>query len=154
MAKCTICSNAGLRKVIDGNLNEGMTGVGVSRAMDGIGVSVTPEVVNRHKQHYKPEQEREKGTRKRDFAIMVRDTYADLMEEGKLDPLNKEHAPGISAGLKAQSLLDGREKQKSKQANAELAFAIIQMLQGGAQPLLLDDGNTIEGEYEVVDGED
>jgi len=131
-----------------------MTGAGISRSMADLGLTVTAETINRHKTHYAPAPERPKGTPKKDFAIIVRNKALEQFENEDLDLTNKDHAPGINAGLKAQALIDGREKQKSKQANAQLAFAIIQMLQGGVpDPLLLDDGN-IEGEFaEVTDGE-
>jgi hypothetical protein len=90
----------------------------------------------------------------KDLAILLRDRYlvvAEEMTDGQL--LNKDYAPALAIGLKAQGLVDGREKAKVKTGNAELAFAIIAMLTG-ARPLALDDGMTIDGvATEVDDGE-
>ena len=138
--------------MIDGALTDGVTGAGVSRYLADMGADVSPETVNRHKQHYQPPAEREKGTRKADFAVLVRDKAIEQFENGEITLADKDYVPGINAGLKAQALIDGREKVKSKQANAQLAFAIIQMLQGG-ETLQIEDGLTIEGDFEVV-GED
>lgn len=66
--------------------------------------------------------------------------------------LNKDYAPSLSVGLKAQALIDRRVQAKSKQGDVELAKAIIEMLRGGAPtPRLLNDGNTIEGSFDEVD---
>ena len=154
MANCSVCSNPILRKMIDSSLEDGVSGAGVSRYLAEAGATVSAETVNRHKLHYAPPAERPKGTRKLDFAAIVRDKAAEQFESGELDLSDKNLVPGITAGLKAQAIMDGREKMKSKQANAQLAFAIIQMLSGAVEPLQLDDGLTVEGEYEELDAPD
>jgi hypothetical protein len=151
--RCSICANPLARKTIDGGLDEGMTAAGISRMLEGIGATVSQDVINRHRKHYRDGQpERPKGTSKTDFAIVVRDRAADMFESEDLDLRNKDHVAGINSGLKAQAILDAREKVKAKQGNAELAFAIIGMLTGQAPPAQLEDGNTIEGEAVEVDG--
>jgi len=153
--QCSICKNAFLPRFIDPLLDEGMSYIGISRLIaSDLKMEVSSEVIGRHAKHYKPPPEREKGMPKRDFAVLIRDKAYEEVEKGRLTLDNKNLVPGINAGLKAQGIIDGREKVKSKQANAELAFAIIAMLGGGQPaPLQIEDGNTIDGEYEDLDGE-
>lgn len=89
---------------------------------------------------------------KADVARVLRDRYLEVihnLEDEEL--LNKNYAPGLNVALKAQDIIDKRDKAKTKKGNAELAFAIIAMLGGSPPPLQLDDGNTIEGEATEVD---
>lgn len=152
--RCTICANPFVRATVDRLLDDKMTFAGISRYSAEAGITLDPEVISRHAKHYAPPPERPKGSSKRDFAIVIRDKALKMIDDGSLALDHKDLVPGINAGLKAQAILDQREKAKSKQQSAELAFAIIQMLGGqGAQTLRLDDGMTIEGEYEVADGE-
>ena len=142
---CSICTRPGLRKVIDGDLNEGVTGAGISRALASLGLTVTPDVINRHKTHYAPPEVRLKGTRKHDFAVKVRDrmsTAVDAIqpftsEDGEtiIDPiLNKDFAPALGVGLKAQAIIDRREQTMKKQTGAEVLIALLRSLRGEATP--------------------
>ena len=149
---CSVCDNPVLRRLIDPLLDEAMSFVGISRYAADAGITLNPDVISRHRQHYKEDLKRAPGTPKRDFAILIRDKAYDSVETGRLSLENKDLVPGINAGLKAQGIIDGREKQKSKQANAELAFAIIAMLGGGnPEPLQIEDGKTVEGEFSEVE---
>lgn len=149
--RCKVCNNAFLRATVDRLLDEKMTYAGISRYAGEAGIDVTADVVSRHAEHYAPPPERAKGTSKRDFAILIRDSAYTQVENGELALNDAKLVPGINAGLKAQAILDQREKQKTKQQSAELAFAIIQMLSGGAtQAPQLEDGLTLEGEYEDI----
>jgi hypothetical protein len=153
--QCTICKNPFLRATIDRLLDEKMTYTGIERYAGDAGVVISADVVSRHSKHYAPPPTRAPGANKRDFAIVIRDKAMELIENDGLDLRDKDTVPGINAGLKAQSILDGREKQKSKQQSAELAFAIIQMLGGGGPPpIALQDGMTIEGSFEEVEETD
>jgi len=151
--RCSVCDNGFLRATIDRLLDEKMSFVGIERYAGEAGIDISADVVSRHARHYKPDPEKPKGTPKRDFAIVIRDRAMEMVDRGELALDNKNLVPGINAGLKAQSIIDGREKAKTKQQSAELAWAIINML-GGTQPapLALDDGLTIDGDYEEVDG--
>lgn len=153
--RCTICKNAFLRATVDRLLDEGMSFAGIARYAGEAGVALDSGIISRHAKHYKPPlPEKPKGTPKRDFAIVIRDKAIEQFDEGGLDLRNKNTVPGITAGLKAQAILDARDKQKTKQQSAELAFAILQMLGGGQPaPLQIEDGLTIDGDYEEVDGE-
>lgn len=152
LASCTVCAEVGVRKIIDGYLEEGVTGAGISRSLAKLGLNVSPEVVNRHKTHYAPPETREKGTRKKDFAVMVRDKALETFEEGKLDLADKDHAPGINAGLKAQAILDKREQQKVLPAAGGILLELLARWNGTpAAPLQIEDGNTIEGDFSEVD---
>ena len=150
---CTICKNAFLRATVDRLLDEKMSFAGISRYAAEADVTIASEVISRHSKHYKPDPVREKGTPKRDFAILIRDRAYDGVESGELGLNNPKLVPGVNAGLKAQAILDGRDRVKTKQQSADLAFAILRMLGGNTEPLAIEDGMTIDGDYEVVDGE-
>jgi hypothetical protein len=90
-----------------------------------------------------------------DLAKLMHDRMLAIvagMDDDRL--LNKEYAPSINLGLKARGILDAREKAKAKTGTAELAFAIIRMLGGQAPVAQLDDGRTIEGDFEEVDDDE
>jgi hypothetical protein len=87
-----------------------------------------------------------------DLAKLMHDRMLAIvagMDDERL--LNKDYAPSINLGLKARGILDAREKAKSKTGTAELAFAIIAMLSGQQPTLVIDDGRTIEGDFEEVE---
>ncbi len=152
--RCIVCKDPFKRAVVDRLLDDRMSYAGIERYANENNVPLTADVVSRHAKHYAPPPERPKGTPKRDFAIVIRDKALAQVDNGLLDLTDKDTVPGINAGLKAQSILDQREKQKTKQQSAELAFAIIEMLGGRAPaPLQIEDGLTIDGDYEEVDGE-
>jgi hypothetical protein len=151
--KCSICATPGVRRYVDGVPE--MTAAAVSREAAAIGMDLSADRILTHRKHLALEPpERGARERKTDFAARVRDRAAELFDTEKLDLTDKDHAPGINAGLKAQAILDAREKAKAKQGSAELAFAIIAMLTGNAATpmptgplrLELEDGDTIEGE--------
>lgn len=91
------------------------------------------------------------GMSNEDFATLVKEVAAEQFAAGQLDLRNKDHVPGINAGLKAQGILDARVKAKSKQQTAELAFAIIALVSGQAPVAALPAGDVIEGESVEVD---
>lgn len=151
--KCSTCALPAVRRFVDASPD--MTAAALSRQAAEVGMDISTERILNHRKHLAAEPPvRPKYERKVDFAIKVRDRAADMFDNEQLDLSNKDHVPGISAGLKAQSLLDGREKAKARQGTAELAFAIIAMLTG-AQPaaLEIEDGLTIEGDAVEVDDE-
>jgi hypothetical protein len=134
--------------VVDGNLSEGVTGAGISRSMASFGLNVSADRINNHAKHYAPPEARQPGTRKRDFAILVREKAVEQFEAGELDLTDKDHAPGISAGLKAQALIDKREAGQKKQTQAEAFVALLSALRGEDPVALIEDGLTIEGTFE------
>lgn len=136
-----------------------MTAAGISRQLAGAGLTIDPDVISRHRKHYADDRPlAPKGTRKADLAVLVRDRAVDMFENEDLDLRNKDHAAGIGAGLKAQALLDGREKLKAKTGQTlELLAGLRALLSGGLVPVAdapqLEDGVTVEGEFEdVTDG--
>lgn len=153
--RCTICANPTAKRLINGSLDDGMTAASISRQLEAVGATVTADTISRHRKHYRDgEPLAPKGTRKADLAILVRDRAVDMFENEELDLRNKDHAAGIGAGLKAQGLLDGREKLKAKTGQTlELLAGLRALLSGALPPLQLDDGNTVEGEAVEVDGE-
>lgn len=88
-----------------------------------------------------------------DLASMLRDRYIRVVGAmSDEDLLNKDFAASLTVGLKANAQIEAREKQKTKQGNAELAFAIIEMLTGGVRrPIaLIADPSIVDGAYEVL----
>lgn len=81
-----------------------------------------------------------------DFATLVRDKAMRAVEAMPDELiLDKGFSSGINTALKAQGLLDKREQARSKQQNAELAFAILALIGERPAPLQLEDGLTVEG---------
>lgn len=92
--------------------------------------------------------------KRRDLAELVAAIAVEGVESGALDLSNKDHVPGITAGLKAQAILDSREKLKAKTGQTlELLAGLRAILSGefAPPPRQLEDGLTVEGEYEPVD---
>ena len=87
-----------------------------------------------------------------DLAQMLRDRYVSVVN-GMTDEdlLNKDFASSLSVGLKAQGLIDGRERQKAQQGTAELAFSIIAMVTGRSPLPELTPGTVLDGDYEEVE---
>ena len=162
MSKCSVCANPGLRKVIDGNLEDGVTGTGVSRSLASLGLNVSADIVNSHRQHYKPEPERAKGERKRDFAVYMRDRVTtafenvlpETLDDGTLGPdpiLHNKFAPAINVGLKAQAILDKREQTQKRHTQSEALVALLSALRGEGRPIaLIDDPMVIDGTAVVL----
>lgn len=151
--RCSICKNPTARKFIDGGLDSGLSAAAIARQIEGIGGSIDPDLISRHRKHYADGRADPIAKTGRDLAILVRDRAVEQFENEELDLRVKDHAAGITAGLKAQSILDSREKQKQKNAMAELGRGLLAMMLGG-QPVpvaALEDGNTIEGEAVEVD---
>lgn len=91
-----------------------------------------------------------------DLNVMVRDRMrAIVLGLDDDDMLNKDYAPGIALGLKAQVAIDNKAKVQSKNALVEVGRAWLEFLNSGGAPMKrLDDGKTIDGEFtEVDDGE-
>jgi len=170
---CTICANTTLRGTIDRSLELNITAAGISRQLAEFGATVSPEVINRHKQHYVPVVSKEQRQTKRDAAAIIKGRVLDALDaridrvgqwvgEGAdrvwlpaSDILDKDLQPALNTALGAQKIEDAREKVKSKQGNAELAFAILRMLSGDSFPVTLtnqqlEDGITIEGYAEEI----
>jgi hypothetical protein len=133
----------------------------------------SPEVLGRHRKHYVPVIPKEQRQTKRDAAAIIKGRVLDALEarpdragqwvgEGAdktwlpaSDILDKDLQPALNTALGAQKIEDAREKVKSKQGSAELAFAIIGMIAGKSLPVLeLEDGLTIEGEFHDDDEDD
>ena len=148
---CKICDDKVACRAIDDELERGMTYSSISRLMTLRGFSVGPATVSSHSGHRAPSAHPDAVKQKRDFAIMVRDKAADLLEEGRLDLVNKDRVPGINAGLKAQATIDRREQNKQRGAASEVLTALLAALRGEAPVLQIEDGMTIEGEAVEVD---
>lgn len=155
--RCSICKNDTLRGTIDRALELGLSNAGISRQLADFGATVDPVVIGRHKTHWVKLKPPEMQHTKRDAAIIIKERLLDALDyrdasDGGLDILDKDLQPALTTALKAQGLQDSREKAKAKTGTAELAFAIIRMLGGQASIAQLDDGLTIDGEFEEVDG--
>ncbi len=168
--RCTICDNPVRAQIVNPLLDQKMTSVGIERYAAEAGIKITADVINRHKKHYKAEYVRPPGTSKRDAAIIIKNRVLDALERVEDRPgqwigegedrtwvpgssiLDKDLQPALRTALDAQKTEDAREKAKQGKGTAELAFAIIAMLEGRPPMLALDDGMTIDGEAVEVDG--
>ena len=86
-----------------------------------------------------------------DLALLLRDRFHKVIN-GLSDEqlLSKDFAPALSLGLKAQKVMDDREKVKAKEGRSlELLGALFAILNPGepAPVRLIGDGMTLEGEF-------
>lgn len=179
VTRCMICKNPTLREIVDTALDKGKSNAGISAMFEQVGAKLDPEVIGRHKNnHWKPPVDpAAPQPTKRDLAISLRDRVAKAIddlpaERGALvdvidldgkrvtgfietDPiLDKDLAPALSAGLKAQALLDKREVNQQRLGLAQGYLGLQLLLQGlgepPVEPLMIDDPDTIEGEVHEV----
>lgn len=124
-----------------------------------MGGTLDPDVVGRHKNNHWTKRERVEGPKptKRDLATMLRDKVAEAVEDLTPEALmymGKDLAPMVGKGLQAEAILDKREVNEKRLGIAAGALSLQAWLAGlGAStepPKELDDGNTIEGEFEEV----
>jgi hypothetical protein len=172
--RCTVCNSEGLRVFVNAQLDKGLTAAAISRGLAAVGGSLDPDVISRHRtNHWKAPEPDGPAPKPRDLAIMLRDKVADavaalpaprppeydddgkLVTPGSIPILDKDFAPALGAGLKAQGLIDKRDQAKQKLGLAA-GYLGLQLLLRGVQeppavPVLLDDGNTVEGDFEPVD---
>lgn len=150
---CVICKNASAKRACNDMLRQGITGKGIAETMTFGGFPVTAPTVLSHKKHAAVEtQVPATLTNKRDLAHVVRDRVQTMVEEEEIDFLDKNHMAAVNAGLKAESEIN---KQVNKAENRKLD--LVALLSGASRgrlgvpaALLIDDGNTIEGEFEPV----
>lgn len=149
--RCKVCNDAAVKEVVNERLKKRHTATFIARMLTLNGFKVTDATILSHAKHAQSEADpaTEPAKSPKDLAILVRDKAAALFEEGKLDLTDKDHVPGIRAGLDAQGKIDKREAKKDNNA---LMLALG--LAGGKRPpehLQIEDGNTIEGEFAEVD---
>src|SRR3989337_30250 len=77
---CTVCANVTLRGTIDRSLELDITAAGISRQLAEFGATVSPEVINRHKQHYVPVVPKEQRQTKRDAAAIIKGRVLDALD--------------------------------------------------------------------------
>lgn len=148
-----ICDDKAAKRAIDEELGKGGSAAFVARLMTFRGFEVSDQTISEHKKHAAEAVPPGIAKTRKDFATMVRDKAATLLDNGELDLTEKNHAGGIMAGLKAQAELN---KQANKSDDRKTSIAIAMLLGGTVPPahLLLEDGHTIEGEYDVVEDPD
>lgn len=149
---CMICADKAACRAIDEELAKGGNGEFVARLMTLRGWPVTAATILGHKKHAVGAADGTLAAKTaRDFARVVRDKASELFDNGELTLTDKDHVPGITAGLKAQAELN---KQANKTDDRKTGIAIAMILSGatGAVPahLLIGDGLTIEGEFEEL----
>lgn len=148
--KCKICDDKIACRVINEEIGRRLSGAAIARLMTLRGFAVNAQTVNEHAKHM-PAAEVPPNVAKgpRDLAVMVRDLTADAVENGDLsitDPMWKNVQPG----LKAQALLDNRA---NKTDDRKIAIVLALRMAGKLAPAdvrLIEDGNTVEGEYTEV----
>lgn len=153
MIRCSVCKTPALAKFVDASPD--LTAAALSRQAETLGMDLTADRILTHRKHREEERPIGEGIAKRkaDFAALVREKAVEQFTNGELDLTDKAHAAGINAGLKAQKLIDDRDKREKKQTQAEALVALLSALRGeGHRPVaLLDDPNVIDGEAIVVE---
>lgn len=170
--RCLICSNPAIKDFVDGGLNKGLTNRAVAAGLTAVGgKTFDPDVVGRHKANHwtKPVDPDAPKPTKRDLAILLRDKVADaivalpenrepeydddgkLVTPGSLPILDDGVVKAAAMGLKAQAILDKREQNQQKLGLAAGYLGLQLLLRGlgeeQPEPVMIEDGLTIEGEY-------
>lgn len=150
---CKVCDDKAARLTIDAYLEQGLTYTTIARSLTLRGFDVSDVTISNHNKHRSPSVDPRIKAPKRDAAIIVKNKVLDAleaMEEG--DILDKDLQPALNTALKAQAIEDKREAVKAKTTSADMARAILAALTGAGVPTpQLEDGKTIEGEFEEVD---
>lgn len=150
---CTVCRNKVRRPLVDAALAGGLSGAAIARDMMSTGWPVSPDSINHHREHYQVPVP--VGSHGRDLAIVVRDLTLEAVEDGRLSITDDKLWKNVGPGLKAQDTLD---KRAAKANDRAAMIAVAQMLLGGGRDvpedmLELEDGSTIEGEFQELDPE-
>lgn len=153
--RCQVCEDVVLRRAVDEELFSGKTATSISRLMGLRGSPLSAGLILGHKKHFRAQAEREIAVReKRDLAIMVQEEAIDLFEQGDLSLTDRNHIPGIKAGLDAQAILDRREARKE-----DHRIGMFILMLGGADgqrrlappDLVGEDEDIVEGEATEID---
>ena len=179
---CKICKEPERARLIEADWAGGMSAKGIALRMTEAGWPIIAGTVLSHlKKHVPQAATREnvpKGMAKRDASILIQSKILDRWEELEagetrkvlvidkktgeasieeipFDIFDKDIQPALKTALGAQAEIN---KQVNKAENRKLDFvAILSGLSQGKlgvpTTLLIDDGNTIDGDYEVVETE-
>lgn len=152
-----ICSSQAMLLYVNRLLDDGISNSGIAAGVVDMGGKLDPEVVGRHKNNHWVKPVRTEGPKptKRDLAVLTRDKVYDMVEDLTPDALmvlGKDVAPMIGKGLAAQTILDKRDVNEKRLGLAAGALSLQAWLAGlggnTPPPPELDDGRTVEGEYE------
>jgi hypothetical protein len=148
---------------VNDGLNRGLSNAGIAASIESLGGKLDPDVVGRHKARHwtKPVAPDAPKPTSRDLAVIMRDKVAEAVEDMEPEALlymGKDLAPMVGKGLQAQAILDKREATNKKLGIAAGALSLQAWLAGlreapvPADLAELDDGNTVEGDFEELDG--
>lgn len=148
--KCSICKNKVRKAVIDAALDKDVSLAVIQRDMAESGWSIGYLPLRRHRDHYVSSAGLSK-LRGKDLAIVIRDRTLEAIEDGRLDIADSDTWKNVAPGLKAQDILDKRERQTDM---TKIMLAFARMIGGGESPppevAQIEDGLTIEGDYEEL----
>ena len=166
---CKICDDKAVCLTADRYLDQGVSASLIARTLTLGGWPVTAPTVGKHKAHYTRGVNPDLKPSRRDAAIIIKGRILDALEEVEERPgtwmdddeghrvyvkggsiLDKDLQPALGTALKAQALEDRREAAKSKGGAVQVLTALLAALRGEQVPLL-EDGNTIEGDFSEVD---
>lgn len=149
---CSVCSKPALAKFVDSSPD--LTAAALSRQAEQIGMALSAERILNHRKHAQAHDHLKPAKTKRDFAVLVQEKAIEQLESGELDLRDKDSVPGVNAGLKAQAILDKREDRNKRNTQSEALVALLAALRGDPyEPLMLDDGMTIDGEAIELDAD-
>lgn len=151
---CSICAKGvSLARYVDASPD--LTAAALSRQAETVGMNISAARILTHRGHRKAEEPSRIAKTVKDFAVLVRDKAVEQFEADDLTLTDKDTVPGITAGLRAQGILDARARTQQKSGMAEIGRALLDLLSGRvSQPLALDDGLTIDGEAEEIEDDD
>ncbi len=147
---CKVCDDKAVCLLVDRYLEQNITYATIARTLALGGSPVSADVVSKHAKHRVPSVNPDVKATKRDAALIIKGKVLDALESKESNPdfdiLDKELQPALKTALAAQALEDKREQKKVTQ-NFWLNLYTGQQ----GELAQLDDGNTIEGKFDVVD---
>lgn len=151
---CVICETEALWLVINPMLDRGYSAKLVRIRLDEAFPEVsTRRILDHRRHHLAPDPFGDpKAPKSTDLAKLIVERTIEAVENGDLEPGDRDWSAGVTPGLAAQRVVEQREQNKdAKQLLASLAAALM----GGSPtgflaPVALIGDGTIEGEFEDV----
>lgn len=173
---CKVCRAPNRRRLIEADWADGMTAAGISKVMKDAGWPISAETILKHlKEHVEGAAVRLPPTiSKRDASILIKDAILDRLEELQaggtrqvlvkgpdggmevqeleFDIMDKDLQAALGTALKAEAIQVKKDDNQTKRK-----IDLFQLMLGGADgkgmlaPMdLIEDGNTVEGEFADV----
>lgn len=155
---CIICESEPLGLAFNPLLERGYSAKATRMRLDEAFPEVTLRALNNHRRHHlapNPFGEDGHPLPRQDLARLIVERTTEAIENGDLEPGDRDWSAGVTPGLAAQRVIDQRESNRdAKQLLAALASALMGGSPTGflAPKALIGDG-AIEGEFEEISGD-